>query len=171
MTEEEIKALTLRLSGAHFTAIGKVASNWAVFEQIANSFLWELAEINDRAGACITAQIPHLGRTLAALLALVRLRGGNDALISDINKFQRDTEGLGRRRNRIVHDPWDVDDETGHPRRLEISADKRPVFGFEIVPISEVERLVDEIGEHTDRFIALANRALAEVGPLPEMPS
>ncbi len=170
MMEEDIKALTARLSGAHFTAIGKVASNWAAFEQIANSLLWVLAGVDDRAGACLTAQIPHMGRTLGALTALVRLRGGNDALVKAINKFQDTTVGLGNRRNRVVHDPWQIDDATGHPKRLEISADKKPVFGYEIVPLEKIEALVDEIWEHITKFEALANRVLAEVGPLPDRP-
>jgi hypothetical protein len=127
-----------RLPNAHYVAIGKVASNWAAFEHLLNSSLWELAKVDDEAGACITSQIGNSGRSLDALASLVRLRGGGDAILIKINKFAEKSGNLSRRRNRIIHDPWVIENPGLNPGRFEISAVKKLIFGYQLMPTKEV---------------------------------
>jgi hypothetical protein len=136
----------------HYIAIAKVVSNWATFELMIASSLWILAGVDDDPGACLTAQIPNGARLLDAFIALVRLRGGDDTLIRQINKFAEATQKLNLKRNRVVHDPWVAEVGTGRPHRVEISAAKRLIFEYQHVPTDELNALVDAIADHSNRF-------------------
>jgi hypothetical protein len=167
MPKKPVKPLgwLFEISSEHYAAIGQVASNWAFFEQVVNGALWHLAQVEEKAGACLTAQIPGINRSLEALLALVQLRGGSKLSVSKLNKFVEATNSLVRKRNRIVHDPWEVDQKTFNPSRFEISAQKTLIFGNQVVPTQELKAIADEIWEHTVRFDNLMKEVLAEIGP------
>lgn len=150
-------------------AIGKVASNWAALELLVSNALWQLAKIDDEPGACLTAQIGNIGRMLDALTALVRLRGGSEKSLSKIAGFAEKTFGLSTKRNRIVHDPWVVTG-TLEPSRLEVSARKKLIYGYQIMPTTEVNAVVDAIADHTDRFEEIMDAVFAELEPSPGTP-
>ncbi len=59
---------SLQIPDAYYIAIGKVASNWAAFEALVNSLLWQLAKVHDDRGACLTAQIANVARSLDRLI-------------------------------------------------------------------------------------------------------
>jgi hypothetical protein len=147
-----------------YAAVGKLASNWAVFEHMLHSSLWVLAKVGDEAGACLTSQIPGPGRALDAFVSLVRMHGGDDALIKTINQFTEKTRGMGDKRNRAVHDSWNWDRETGSPYRLEISAQKRLVMGPRPTTLSDLNRLVDQIAEHIDAFEKVVAQVERQLG-------
>ena len=62
----------------HYAAVGKVASNWAAFEHRIQWAIWNIAELDNLTGACITAQIGNSGRMIDAVIALLRLKGVTD---------------------------------------------------------------------------------------------
>jgi hypothetical protein len=158
------------LQSEHYVAIGMVASNWAAFEYLVNSALWYLAKVDDEPGACLTSQIPNMGRSFDALAAIVRLRGGTDTAIRKINQFAQETHTLGTKRNRVVHDPWAAEKKTSVPHRLEISAQKKLIFGYQPVPTAQLQKVVEEIAAHMDQFDKLMKIILAEIGPSLEKP-
>ncbi|THD68447.1 MAG: hypothetical protein E7813_10485 [Bradyrhizobium sp.] len=147
-----------------YAAVGKVASNWAAFEHMLHSSLWVFAKVGDEAGACLTSQIPGPGRALDAFVSLVRMHGGDDALIKTINQFAEKTRGLGDKRNRAVHDSWNWDRETGNPYRLEISARKRIVMGPQPTSLSDMNTLVDQIADHIEAFELVVARVERQLG-------
>jgi hypothetical protein len=151
----------------HYAAIGKVAANWAALEALVNSSLWQLSKADDEAAACLTAQMIGITRSLDALLALVRLRGGTETMISKINRFQNDTFEYMKKRNRIIHDPWSVNPSTLKISRLEISAQKRLILGFQPMDKNEILEFVEKIARHTDRFEEIMTPILSELAPLP----
>jgi hypothetical protein len=67
--------------------IAKVAANWSALEYMINATIWELAEVRPALGACLTAQIATIPGRLAALLALMKLRGISTRLLKRVNKF------------------------------------------------------------------------------------
>jgi hypothetical protein len=149
-----------------YAAVGKVASNWAVFEHMLHSSLWVLAKVGDEAGACLTSQIPGPGRALDAFVSLVRLHGGDESLIKTINQFSEKTRGLGDKRNRAVHDSWNWDRATGSPYRLEISARKRIVMGPQPTSLSDMNDVVDQIADHIDAFDKIVAEVEKQLGTL-----
>ena len=104
-------------------AVGSVATGWASLEHEINRVIWALAAVADRDGACITAQMIGVMPRMRALIALAHRKGCDEALLKKLNKFTTKVDGLGRQRNRVVHDPWYVKDDYRAFGRLEISAD------------------------------------------------
>jgi hypothetical protein len=51
---------------------------WATFELHVNMTIWELANVSQHAGACITSHIGNPNARFRALVALVLMRGGTD---------------------------------------------------------------------------------------------
>src|ERR1700719_460078 len=88
----------------HLAAIGMVASGWAGFEVLIDTFALQLARSRGSWGYCFTAQVIGPARKLDAYISVARLRGA-DKFIPELESFVKDTVGLGERRNRVVHDP------------------------------------------------------------------
>jgi hypothetical protein len=159
----EIRPLFATIPTTHYAAIGKVVANWAAFEHLIESALWVLAQIDDEPAACLTAQIPNMARRFDALLALLRLHGASEEIIKEINKFVDATHALTTKRNRVAHDAWHWEFKTQRALRLEISAQKRLVYGFTAMPEEEVEEVVEEIASHIDDFDALMRRVFSSL--------
>jgi len=93
-----------------YEAIGKIATAWAAFEFKISNVIWRLAGIDMETGACLTAQMFTVQSRNRALLALYRLRGGNEAFAKRLNQFFAiQVDPVSRERNRFVHDPLAVD--------------------------------------------------------------
>jgi hypothetical protein len=153
----ELKTLraTLEAADALFAAIGKVAEAWAAVELVIDQGCWVLAAVEDIKGACLTSQVMGSARKLDAFIALVRLRGGDDALVKRLNKFAERARGLQEQRNRIVHDPWLVLTEDGVPQRYEVSARRVARMTTIPTPTSEVSKLCDQIEQLLEELLAL----------------
>jgi hypothetical protein len=151
----------------HLAAVGRVAASWAKFEFAMNDLIWQLANVGINEGACITAQIMSPSNRLRSLTSLARLRGANDSLISDLNKFGEKADGFARQRNRIVHDPWLVED-TGKVSRMEITADKKLVFELRPTDAAEIEKLFADINLLVGAFFKIRGRLVAELPPWPQ---
>jgi hypothetical protein len=160
------------LQPAHYTAIGKIASNWAALELIINSVIWCLAGVDDEAGACITANIFTIDGRLKTLIALMKLRGAEQAIVTDLNRFANDSREIANKRNRIVHDPWAAEFPTGTPHHFQITADRNLVFGYKPMETSSVNEVVDEIAEFINRLTEILDGAKDLLAkwrkPLPE---
>jgi hypothetical protein len=151
----------------HYAAIGRVAAAWSYLEATIDSGSIRLADIDPRTGICLTAQIAGTGRKLDAYISLARLRGIPPALIKQLNAFANDTNGLGERRNRSVHDVW-LFKHPDSPERLEATA--RKLLRFQYIPTSteDLLGLGREIYYLTRRFGALSEAV--EAFPLSETP-
>ena len=154
---------------SHYQAIGKLASNWAAFEAILTSAIWQIGGIEDAIGACITPQIPSYEGKMKALVSILEVRGGFRKVIDDVNKFHKSIRPLATFRNRVVHDPAYFDPATGVPQRLEITADKMPVLAYRPAPTDDVLKKVDEIADRIDEFKEIISPAIERypAEPLP----
>lgn len=152
----------------HFKSIGSVAAIWAVLELRINYAIWELANVNKQAGACITSQITAPVARMRALISLVHFREGSQELLKALNKFSGIIDGLARRRNRVVHDPWTVNERTGEIQRFEITADRKLVWEFKTEDVAIVDQVYDDIGAAILEFAGLWQRIEAELPPWPK---
>jgi hypothetical protein len=50
--------------------VGRITSNWSLFETMIDMAMWHIAGIDDNSGGCLTAQIAGFARELDALIAL-----------------------------------------------------------------------------------------------------
>jgi hypothetical protein len=155
------------ISPVHFSAIGLVASNWATLEAVVTSAIWQIGEIPDEIGACVTSQIYTFDGRMKALLSILEIRGELDKTIKSLKKFHESTRGLGEFRNRVLHDPWIHDAESNTPHRLEITANKKLVLGYEAVPTQKLIEKAKEIEALIHQFRQIIRPAIDRFPPLP----
>jgi hypothetical protein len=104
------------------TALGHMTTAWAEYEASINVQIWELANVEKMAGACMTSQPIGPGLRFRCLLALLELRKTPEALLGEFNSHQTRAEKLGRQRNRYLHDPFLQ--RYGTIWRMEMAADR-----------------------------------------------
>jgi len=147
-------------------AIAWVATSWAKLEHAVNEAIWKLACMDDADGACITSQIPTISGRFRALIALVERNHGTEETLKKLKKFAVKVEGLGRQRNRIIHDPWMIDQTDESFGRLEVTADKKLVFEVRPQTPAEVLAIADAIREATEEFVKLRGEMANEFAAL-----
>jgi len=155
------------LSYDHYCAVGMVAANWAALEAIISSAIWQIGEIPDQIGICLTSQIYTLDGKIKALITLLAVRGSLEKTISKVNKFHEELRGISDARNRTVHDPWVGDQLTGIPHRLQATANKTLVFELRRVPTADVYKLAEKISEMIGRFQTIISPAIEKYPALP----
>lgn len=153
---------------AYYTATGRIAVNWAFLEAYVNRFIWELMDVEQFVGACLTAQIIAPSNRFRALIALVKYRGGSERHVSKLNKLAARVDTLSRQRNRFVHDPA-VADLEGNFFRLEITADKSLTFGAQPIDLAKLKIFADEIKGTAQRFWDLAEEIRLELPASPNI--
>ena len=168
MPPAKIGILPGSLPQEHYAAIGKVASNWSVFERIVDSAIWGLAYAEDEAAACLTAQFAGTPSRFNALIALVKLRGGSTTMVEKIEAFHKASNALVARRNRVIHDPWVLERSSLRPYRLEISAQKHLIFEYRPMDTRSVLAIAEDIANHINLFGDLINELIGEVHTLSE---
>lgn len=92
--------------GAHYAAIGKVASNWAYLEVAIHSWCASLTGFHPDFVACFTAQVIGPVRKFDALISISRLLETPPDQVSEIQSISGAASGRAEERNRVVHDPW-----------------------------------------------------------------
>ena len=148
------------------TRIGLIAAGWAKFKYATNAVIWHLANVDITAGACITSQIQSPSQRMKALIALVDLRGGGTALIKDLNTFSARADGLARRRNRMVHDPWLS--KADRSIRVEVTADRKLCFKAHDMDLSDMDELALEIAKLIAELDKFHIRIKCELPPRPD---
>jgi hypothetical protein len=143
-----------------------VASYWAVLEALIDGAIAHLALCGESEMACVTAQLIGPAKRMDALIALFTHRKGSDILRKQLKSFQGRIQQLGEDRNRVVHDPLVLDDETGKVSKLLATAKGELKFSFQ--PISK-QQMID-VGVSIKRagqdFIELRNAIEAEMNDI-----
>jgi hypothetical protein len=151
----------------YLTAIGRVANAYSQLEFKMNDAIWELANVARLAGVCMTAQMIGPAPRNRCLLALLEFRNASNALITEFNKIGKKIEGVAARRNRYVHDPFVLKEDTGEIVRMESTADKSIRHGFMNAEIEELNQLATDIEKVDAEFDQLYLRAVDELPAWP----
>jgi hypothetical protein len=151
----------------HMTALGRVAAIWADLEFTIVEMIWELANVEREIGACITGQFIGPGPRIRALVSLIKIRGANPQLIAEFNKAAKCLDRVVSKRNRSVHDPWQVQ-PNGEIVRLQITADRSLNFAFETETETDLNRLYDDIRGVNQTFERLRIKTLNELPSWPK---
>lgn len=152
----------------HFAAIGRLSSEWALFELDVDFNMLSLAGIDKRFGLCLTAQITGMTKKLEAYIAIAKI-----ALPSlnerKLNKLFEKVRALAEQRNRIIHDPW-LFEETNGPFRQEITA--RRVLRIKPVPVStaDVWDIIKQIDRTSWEFDCIHTKVLEALEALKASP-
>jgi len=137
------------------TSLGYVAGLWAALEYEINGSIWELANVAEDVGACLTFYVPSIGSRMRVYAALAHLRAVSPQVYGKINSFSSDAENTSRKRNRFVHDPYFITGEETVLRRLHVTADRKLDFSLKPAPVDAINALYEEIDKLMSRFRAL----------------
>jgi len=151
-----------RLREAHYSAIGQVAAAWSYFEAVAATWMVIFADIDPDVGVCFTAQILGSRGRIDGFIALVRHQGANQEWGDILDAFAKKVVKLSEKRNRAVHDVWDLTDATA-PHRREMSA-SRFLRNVKIhQPTDDLLDLVDQIEALRAEFDSIAEKLFMEI--------
>lgn len=117
-----------------------------------DAIIWGLMKTDDKTGACVTAQIIGSRPRILTILALCRQFALPKAVIDLATEVGNKLNQTQKRRNRILHDPWYIDDEvsTTHQFRAMPPED----YSFGLVPsdgdylketLDKIDRRLDEL--------------------------
>ena len=151
----------------YFVAMGRVANAYSQLEFTINDAIWELANVERAIGVCLTAQMIGPGPRNRCLLALLNLRKAPKPILDQFNVISKKIEGLAAQRNRYVHDPFVLNEDTGEIHRMEASADKSISYGFMDADVTKLTALVEQIEKTGNEFNQLYLRACDELPSWP----
>jgi hypothetical protein len=151
--------------------IAHVVATWSSLEMAINQTIWEIAGTSPALGACLTAQMVSLNSRLSALLALMKVRGFSDKLVSKVNKFVESSREPLEIRNRIVHDEW-VNSPPGEDSnlmgRVEITAPKKLTMDIKPVKLTQLKADLEKIVKTNNKVYEIRNAILTELRTLPD---
>lgn len=140
--------------------VGRVASAWAFLEFEIDQFIWELAGVEERAGACITTQLTGISARLRSAIALLHLRGAEEATVKSFKSFEGRIQEVLSARNRAVHDGWAISGTSAAQMRVAI-VKKQLEYGPHRVRPDDLLKTRHDINKARRQFRALAVEALA----------
>jgi hypothetical protein len=158
-----------RLGMRHYAAIGRVASQWSYFEAVIDTWLLAFANINTEIGVCFTSQMMGSRSRMDAFVALVRHLGAKKKWNARLEDFAKNVVRLSERRNRAVHDVWQMH-EPSRPMRLEVSAKRTLRIVQMHVPTAELTALAQSITDLQMRFDDMASAIFTEINLLRAFP-
>jgi hypothetical protein len=151
----------------HMKWLGLVAAIWAELEDQINEAIWELANVERWAGACITSQIFSPSARMRALTALLRVRKGQTEEIKKFTSLSASIIRLGHRRNEYVHDPWTIQEDTQEVKRIHVNTEGEFEVGFRPTPIDDLKRLYADISSAVVRFGEVRSEVFQTLPPWP----
>ncbi|HTV45167.1 MAG TPA: hypothetical protein VMF05_07605 [Stellaceae bacterium] len=169
--EEEYKE-ALRLAAEHYSAIGRVAANWALFEATIDDQSIELSGIPYEIGICFASQIMGSRSKLENFIALVKHLGIPEHFTGKLENFARTVTNLSEKRNRVVHDPW-ILSKPAKPQRYETTARRKLRIKLIEVPTEDIIKLAHNIEGVIFGFLDLVDSIRKSLPPQtgPEPPS
>jgi hypothetical protein len=150
-----------------YSLVGQVASNWAHIDHMLDILIWELADIDAEAGACITAQIAGTyGRfkSVIALLTFHQRRTNKDlkSFIDKATELSNKANQPAEKRHRTVHDPWysypTSEDQTAQFRAM---PQKDLRYGIHPVDLKDIESTLEDIKKFSERVSVFRQDVLA----------
>lgn len=150
-----------------YTAIGRVASEWAHLEHILDMVIWELAGLPQAQGSCITAQLNGHAPRFRAILALGKLKGLKQETIEAFEDLLNKTYGIAEKRARIVHDPWYQETGSGQTGQFKSFTFKDARYGIHDVDETEIVKTLSSIRSRIATASKLRAVVLAELAPSP----
>ena len=162
---EEVEKRRNELTTDHYAAIGRVATEWSFFERMIDDACIALADTSPKVGVCFTANLLGYRAKLQAFISLVK-HLGVISLNKELTDFFQCTQRLASRRNRVVHDPWSLEDPE-RPMRREASAEQKLKLLDEEMSTEEVLGVVDQIIKHQKKFEELTEQITTTQTPSP----
>jgi hypothetical protein len=130
-----------------YNAIGKVASEWAYYEHLLDDIIKTLIITDPKLVASITAQIMGVSNRYRAIIALCTVHGLSKKVLEKVQSAQNRSFEPQERRNRIVHDPWFMDESTSQTGQFKSMPPKTLTYGVEPINDEYIEKTLSLIAD------------------------
>ena len=130
--------------------------------------IWQIADVDAQAGACITAQISGTYGRFRAVIALLTfhqqltnkdLKG----LIGKATELSQKANAPGEGRHRTVHDPWyEYPYSADQTAQFRAMPHKDPKYGIQAIDLNEIKTNLDDIKKFAERVKTFRDDVLAD---------
>jgi hypothetical protein len=150
-----------------YSLVGQVAASWAHIDHLLDILIWQLADVDAQAGACITAQIGGTYGRFKAVIALLtfhqqRTNKNLKDLIGKATELSQKANNYGEGRHRAVHDPWyEYPYSADQTAQFRAMSNKDPKYGVEPVDLNNVKATLEDIKKFSDRVKTFRDDVLA----------
>jgi hypothetical protein len=151
-----------------YSMVGKIASDWAHVEHMFDLIIADLAAIEPKILACITAQMTGVYPRCKAIIALLTLVGQMRGmhmgeLVAKTEDIMHRSGGPSDKRNRAVHDPWLVYLGASKTAQFKAMPFKDLRYGIHDVDRTDLEKTLVDIGNFHKRVTDLKNAISAKL--------
>jgi hypothetical protein len=143
-----------------YAKIGLVTANWSQVEKVLDEIIWWLVDKHDRRiVACLTGQFAGTFQRHNAIIALLLAKGVlTPELRARIERERGACNNTSAKRNRIVHDAWQVNVEDASSVAAHRSWPKEDLrFGISEIPDGEFDGVLKSINNRLVEAVALRN--------------
>jgi hypothetical protein len=150
-----------------YSLVGQVASSWAHIDHLLDITIWQLADVDAQAGACVTAQIPGTYGRFKAVIALLtvhqqRTNKSLKPLFDKATELSQKANLPGEGRHRTVHDPWyEYPDSLDQTAQFRAMPHKDPKYGIQPVDLNDIKSNLEDIKKFSERVKAFRDDVLA----------
>lgn len=127
-----------------YELVGRVASEWGHLEHIVDLTIWKLLGVDQRLGACLTAQFQGLPQRCNAVDSLGIASGLTEEQVRPFRQLKNNAVDNAGWRARWVHDPWFVQ-EGDKPAQFRAMPAVDPRFGLQEISEDEIKNTITQI--------------------------
>jgi hypothetical protein len=142
-----------------YSLVGRVASEWAHLEHSLDRIAWTLLGVISPRGAAVTSSLMGAAPRYKAILAQLEHRKHKDPqfeqYISKVTKLMQKTFDASESRNRIIHDPWYLDQKQGVAAQFKSYPAKDLRFGIREVDLKMIDETIAKIARLTEQSVEL----------------
>jgi hypothetical protein len=128
-----------------YATIGLITAEWAQLEHILDLIIWDLAEIPQAIGSCITGQMMGHSPRCKAIQTLGLLKGLDTQLLDGIQRLSNQLFEVAGERNRIIHDAWYIEHTSGQIGQFKSPSPKKKDFGISDIEMTTVSATLSKI--------------------------
>jgi hypothetical protein len=145
----------------HLPTIGEMIVAWALFEHRLDVTIYNLVNAGPKECACITSQLRGTASRFQVIIDLCNLQQIPEYLIKELDNINQDGVALSKRRNRYIHDPWFVDNETGGGVQLFKNYVQNELsWKIHEVPLPDIKAFIADVGGIDYRIGEIRTRIL-----------
>lgn len=163
MTDAQVDAFVDRHLKKFYAEVGKLAAIWAMVEYRMDQLIWHLSGVDQTLGACVTTQLNGTAPRLRAIKAMAELRGYSPDIITKLNKFGAEIISPQEYRNRAIHDPWFVGENTKEVHQIrKATINNKIMYGKVVISLKELQNAHDSARILLFKFNEIRDAILAE---------
>jgi hypothetical protein len=148
--------------------VGQVVVKWSEIDHALDRTISHLLNLDPRTGSSLRGQIQQTTGKIAAVVALCQQLKVDQALIADLNNQKIiEVQPCIDRRNRIIHDPWFVEEPNETIKQLRGMAQSVNKFGYHAVDEKYLDDTLKMMKQCIDNMSACLQKIISALTPAP----